>query len=864
MKRLSLAVTAALSTFALAAVAGVTQVQPDTPVPVAAEGAAMIDETPSHWFVELSGAPVAEGASLASVRNEKQAFRAAARGAGLRFTERYAYDTLFNGFSIAMPASGLGKLSRLPGVKAIYAVDTIALPEFTEDARIELENALAMTGADIAQSALGLDGTGIRVAVMDTGIDIDHPDFGGSGVDGTTPFPTARIVAGWDFVGDAFDANPGNPTYNPVPVPDPIPDDCGGHGTHVAGIVGANGGVKGVAPNVTFGAYRVFGCEGSTTADIMLAAMEMAHADGMHILNMSIGAAFQWPEYPTAKAASRLVERGMVVVASIGNSGASGLYAGSAPGVGERVIGVASYNNTHLSQPAFSISPDDRKVGYNLATAAPLPPASGTEPMARTGTVASLDDACNPLPADSLADKIALIRRGTCAFHVKALNAQNAGASGVVLYNNVAGALNPTVAGTPAITIPVVAISAADGALIDGRLASGAVDLTWGAGTVTTPDPAGGLIASSSSYGMAPNLDLKPDIGAPGGNIYSTYPLEQGGYRSISGTSMSAPHVAGAAALLLQAAPGTDTRQVRTMLQNTASPKPWWGNPALGFLDNVHRQGAGMLQIDKAIAATSAVSPGKLSLGEGEAGASSHNLQIVNNNRHAVTYTLGHVNALSTGFNSFTPSFFVSDAQVRFNRDSVRIPGKGKAIVRATVEPATTPEGGLYGGYITITPDDGSDVLRVPYAGYIGDYQARQVLVPTGNGFPWLARLTGGTYFNQPGGATYSLADGDIPYFLVHLDHPVRLMKLEVFDADSGKWWYSAYESEYLPRNSTATGFFAFTWDGNTTQGKGGNVFVVPDGNYVVKLSVLKALGDMSNPDHWETWTSPTITIQRP
>ena len=113
-----------------------------------------------------------------------------------------------------------------------------------------------------------------------------------------TLFPTGRVIMGWDFVGDAYNADSTSPSYNPVPVPDPYPDDCNGHGTHVAGIVGANGAVKGVAPDVTFGAYRVFGCEGSTTADIMIAAMERALADDMQVLNMSIGSAFQWPGVP--------------------------------------------------------------------------------------------------------------------------------------------------------------------------------------------------------------------------------------------------------------------------------------------------------------------------------------------------------------------------------------------------------------------------------------------------------------------------------------------------------------------------------------------------------------------------------------
>ena len=109
-----------------------------------------------------------------------------------------------------------------------------------------------------------------------------------------------------------------------------------------------------------FHAYRVFGCEGSTTADIMLAAMEMALDDGADVLNMSIGSASQWPQYPTAKAADRLVKQGVVVVASIGNEGALGLYAASAPGIGKNVIGVASFDNTHANLASFTISPDDR------------------------------------------------------------------------------------------------------------------------------------------------------------------------------------------------------------------------------------------------------------------------------------------------------------------------------------------------------------------------------------------------------------------------------------------------------------------------------------------------------------------------
>ena len=359
--------------------AGVGPVNPLTPPPTAETGE-MIDETPSLWFVELASNPTADGTSLQTVRAEKAAFRANAGRAGLVYTERYAFDVLFNGFSISIDPSQLAKLSRIPGVKNIYPVETIPMPA-TIQADPELWTSLSMIGADVVQSELGYTGAGIKVAVMDTGIDYDHQALGGDGVVrlNSDHFPTARVAYGTDLVGDAFNADPASPTYNPIPSPDPYPDDCYGHGTHVAGIIGANDpvtGLKGVAPEVTFGSYRVFGCVGSTTADIMIYAMQLALADGMQVLNMSIGSAYQWPQYPTAMAANRLVNKGMVVVASIGNNGANGLWSAGSPGLGDKVIGVASYDNTNVFLPYLTVN--GRNIGYVTMTYSPAPPTSGT------------------------------------------------------------------------------------------------------------------------------------------------------------------------------------------------------------------------------------------------------------------------------------------------------------------------------------------------------------------------------------------------------------------------------------------------------------------------------------------------------
>jgi minor extracellular serine protease Vpr len=739
------------------------------------------------------------------------------------------------------------------------------------------------------------------VAVMDTGVDVDHPDLGGDGNQAAPhPFPNSRIVAGFDLVGDTYNADPESPTYQPVPQPDAVPDDCNGHGTHVAGIVGADGAVTGVAPDVTFGAYRVFGCAGSVTDDVMIAAMERALADGMHVLNMSIGDAFNnWPGSPTAAASDALVDAGMVVVASIGNSGADGIYSAGAPGVGDKVIGVASYDNSHVRINAFTISPDNTAIGYGNAASAPPAPTSGSLPMSRTGTVASTADGCNataPAPG-SLTGTAVLIRRGTCTFYEKARNAQLAGAAAVVLYNNCppnCGRFSPTVATMPAagppqiaITIPVVAISDTEGALIDSRLASGPVTLTWTDQQITVVNPTGGLLSSFTSYGTAATLVLKPDIGAPGGLIRSTYPLENGAYATISGTSMSSPHVAGAAALLRQARPGLGAAMFRTVLQNSADPKLWSGNPGFGLLDIVHRQGAGMLDIDDAIASTTTIQPGKLSLGEGTGGSATLTLQ--NSGSSSVTYNLSHVGAIGTGPQTYPPlTFWFPDTQVAFSAPSVTVPAGGSATVGVTItaDPAEDgiPTKGLYGGYLVFTDAaDVDNVYRVPYAGFKGDYQSIVALpnapVIGKQNPPFVnADLT---YTAAPANEVWTLATPDeVPNLLLHFDHQVRRLELQVVNAATGNPVHPVFSNylvrNFLPRNAQRPpaggpyahdeNVLAFPWDGTRLHSSGNKNKrkVVEDGQYRIVVKALKALGDPGNPAHWETLTSPTITIDRP
>jgi minor extracellular serine protease Vpr len=869
------------------------------------------NETATKWFVELSSPPAVKGTSKATLKAERDAFRTNAAAIGVKLTERYSYDSLWNGVSVSVAPSQVATLRSVTGVKAVYPVETLSLPpsERAPNNNIDLKNAVGLTGADIAQTELGLDGSGVTIAIMDSGLDYTLPEFGGCFG------PGCKVRGGFDLVGDAYNATPG-PAFNPVPHPDANPLPCdpdvadraevfgagasdAAHGTHVAGIAAADGRghtddgqVVGVAPGAQLLAYRVFGCNGGTDSDVMVHAMELALADHADVLNMSIGAAFtNWPQYPTAVAADNLSAAGVTVVASIGNSGANfgQLWSAGAPGVGRNVIGVASFDNTKATLPAFRVG--STMYTYNRASGSlATVPQSGSGELVATGTPATANDGCvAPLPG-ALAGKIALIRRGTCGFYNKAINAQHAGAIGVVLYNNVAGALSPTVAPTPAgaepVTIPVAAITAADGASIFGGLAANHT-LTWTDQVLETPLATAGLVSDFSSFGTDAELGLKPDIGGPGGQIYSTWPHQQfGGHNTISGTSMAAPHVAGLAALILQAKDKKiSPAMVRTLLMNTALPKAVNIAPTSGLLEPTWRQGAGLAQIVNAVTTPAWVTPAKISLGEGNGGASQ--LTVTNGGTAPVTYDLSEVTTIGTGPSTaagavypFNFAYLGGADTATFSSPSITVPAGGSTAVNVNIEAGAWRDKSLYGGYVVLSPRGGGVTLRVPYVGFFGDYQSLPVLTSANCGLPAVFQIKAGSADGclGPGvsrlgsaGATFTLQGSDFPILLFHLNHQVRRLNIQVFKAD-GSAVHPVFnyvtQQDFLGRNSTATTFFEFDWDGTRSQdngvGNGDHRKAVPNGRYILKLSALKALGDAGNSADWETFTTPPIALARP
>ncbi|GAA5501235.1 hypothetical protein Dxin01_00967 [Deinococcus xinjiangensis] len=854
------------------------------------------------WFVELQGDPTA--ISVQSVSSQQAAFRSQAAALGIKYQEVESYSTLFNGFSVVATGADINRISRMQGVLGVYPVHKVDLPVTEKSSESALSAltpdmfyAKSMTGADIAQNELGLTGKGIKVGVIDSGIDVDHPAFKG------------RIVAGYDFVGDDYGKD-----GKYVPVPDPNPDDCGGHGTHVAGIIGGNDpsmikngvGFKGVAPEVSFGAYRIFGCTGSSYDDVILKAMERSVADGMQVVNMSLGSAFDnWEATPLAKAGSRMIKKGVVLVASAGNSGASGQYSMGGPTMGDNVISVASVDNIKIDLDSFTLS-NGTKVGYYTATGAPVPTKGSTFAITKKAgsTTTTTNDGCTAsggFAAGSLTGKAVLIRRGTCTFYEKASNAQKAGAAAVILYNNTAGYISPTVAGDPAITIPVVSVSDVDGKTIDGLIAGG-ISLTFDGGKVAVANPTANASSSFSAIGMSAELEFKPDIGAPGGNIYSTYPLsaDPTGYEVLSGTSMASPHVAGAVALLLQAYPTTQAKDMRTLLMNTASLR-WYLNGSTlinGLPDYAQRQGAGMVDIVGAYTNTVRATPTKLSLGASNTFATRNKVIVLKNTgpRREV-YAAYNYPALTIAGTTMAPTPDDNYATMTINGQSadgatgveVVVPPFGEVELNVVITPpAGAPDKSQYGGYVYLESTT-SPKLVVPYGGFKGDYQSLASFNPTmilgGKAYPqpWLVDDAADDFYTK--GQTLATmpdytfkkvdvtdSDGkvtqvmDAPYLLVSKAQQIRKLTFELLDAN-GAVVDTLAKDEYLGRSctnnwanksSSCDVYDVYNWDGKLSNGT-----AAPAGTYQLRLRALKPLGDESNPAHTEVYTSQQFKVVR-
>ena len=501
----------------------------------------------------------------------------------------------YNGVHVHLAAGSVAAIAALPGVVAVHLVTTY---------KPMLTKSVPYVGAPQAWSATGETGAGEKIAVIDTGIDFYHADFGGSGnpadytyglahdtavpaknADGTTvAFPNAKIPVGYDFVGDAYDASATAGSPATIPQFDGNPLDCDSHGTHTASTAAgfgelANGstyhgpytpavyGTKdfkigpGVAPNAQLYIYKVFGCLGTT--DVVTEAINKAVQDGADVISMSLGSDFGTSDTPDAAAAENASRAGVVVVAASGNEGSSAYMAGT-PASSSRTISVAALDsNATFPGATIQLSP---KISALDANNGPLPVTGKLVVLTSGGAIGLGCDASDYSGVHT--GDIVVTTRGVCARVLRAQLGQAAHASAVIMVNNGDG-LPPFEGPIAGVTIPFIGVSESDGAAL--LAADGTPNVTIVAAGMLT-NPTYKQLADFTSYGPRfGDSALKPEVTAPGVSIVAAGMGTGSDVLVDSGTSMATPHIAGVAALVLAANPHWSVNEVKAAIMSTAS-----------------------------------------------------------------------------------------------------------------------------------------------------------------------------------------------------------------------------------------------------------------------------------------------------
>lgn len=510
---------------------------------------------------ELSDAEAIEMAALSS----QEGLFAELENRGVEFEVVEQYTSVLNAAAIRVKAGDYDKIADLSGIEEIFFSNTYNRPEAEEvNSRMKFSHNMIF---DREVWKMGIRGEGSVVAVMDTGADYLHPDFqtltkpADAKLDKTR---VDRIVRENNLRGKWFTAKIPY-AYNYYDRNDDIKDSAPGasmHGMHVAGTVAANGAIKGVAPEAQVLVMKVFGndpLEATTMDYVYVKAIDDALKLGADVVNMSLGspAGFNNPKSATGKAITKAVDNGIVFAISAGNSGTSmgdsmdfpyepenpDISTVGAPSVFKDSTSVASVNNSE--EEASYIRHNNENL-IAIPTTNYVPSKTLTEEYSFLHCGLGTED---EIPAE-VRGKVALIRRGDFSFKQKIVNAEAKGAIAVVIYNSAGNSGIQPLGGVNNVGIPSIAISHADGLKMVQNLAAGRDKVSFPSDTVGVPAQNGGMMSRFSSWGPTPNLELKPEITAPGGNIYST--LNDGEYGMMSGTSMAAPHVAGAFALVNQ------------------------------------------------------------------------------------------------------------------------------------------------------------------------------------------------------------------------------------------------------------------------------------------------------------------------
>lgn len=534
-----------------------------------------------------------EAAVKAKVQAQQANLKKEMKSKKIQYKEVFSYHTVLNGFSAAVKADDLKKLLLINGVTLIepdaevHALEETQAksPSGTVDAY--MNTSISFLGIDKLWKD-GLEGQGVSVAVLDTGIDKDHPEFAGIYKGGKNFIPNSSTYTKTRADDDASETLP---SERPAGTPEFNANGSSfytSHGTHVAGTIAAIGdnqyGIKGIAPKVDLYAYRVLGAYGSGATSGIVAAIEESVIQEMDVINLSLGGGGNTETDAGSFAINNAMLAGTVSVIATGNSGPNRGTMGT-PSTARLGIAVGNTTNPEtmfdgkvsVTIGEYNLSKTVNLMGTTFGSELATQLSGEFEVVAVPGVGKTTD-----YEGLDVNGKVALISRGEIAFVDKIAAAVEAGAVATIIYNFAGGTNAPDASniflGDAFEFIPTFDMSQTDGEAIRAELENGVGTITFGEFNETRT--LGDEVNSSSSRGPStPNFDIKPDVTAPGTNIMSTIPMYktdfpeasyEKAYTRKTGTSMATPHIAGIAALIIQANPDWNAFDVKVALSNTA------------------------------------------------------------------------------------------------------------------------------------------------------------------------------------------------------------------------------------------------------------------------------------------------------
>ncbi|OHW93687.1 subtilisin-like serine protease pr1c [Colletotrichum incanum] len=721
--------------------------------------------------------------------------------------------------------------------------------------------------------ATNVTGSGIRVAVIDSGFDVD-----------TLGLSKTKIAYAHDLTDDDND----------------VQDNCSIHGTHVLGIVGAKGneakyGVTGVAPEATYEVYRIQACdEQGVSNDILINAFLQAADRGVDIITCSYGGGLAFPEDPWSAVATRLFDNGTYVSLPTGNGG-PGIFSGGSPGAADAITSVGSADNSvtpyYTWEGNWTAGDDAGSLRFTPGTPFDFPPNQKLT-LWTSNTPISSDCQLLPdktaLPAD-LSHVIFLSQYDQCwkAPNGTTISLTHEFGIPYVLYYSRS---NFTVSDGPLFIEVARDRNLKGAATVDFATASQLLRAKEQHGLVEVFLPndvsvanehlvykannLSGLLGSRfTSWGPSLRARSMPLFLAPGGNILSTFPEKLGGWGVVGGTSMATPFAAGVAALVKQQHPDYTPEEIQAVIATTARPVKW--NDSRGktedFLAPTFQQGGGLVDAWNAVHSTTLLSTASLSFNDTTNRPKKLTFSIRNMDKSTITYRLSHVGASSgyvlekaDWYNLTKAEAYPVYADVSITPSTISIEPGNSATVSVSIikEPALPNAATLvsyFGGYVTIEAEGSADInkLSLPYTGFgaplstlrtINQADSHQSVWNSTNSTP--SKMEEGRVFtctlNITADVPASFPDNLYPGVEIVLFMQTRDMSISILDANTGKEIVKSYQS--TPADTWGPGS-TWYWDGSD-----GNKTFVPAGTYIWHVKALRLNGHPEKKEDWDIY----------